>query len=389
MAPQENWIQTTFADGSTNGHQWLWIYTSNAIYEKKWYVSIEDSSDYRLGIWFLNDFKNMTLFGDGQTVGESTVPYASSVLVNYGDPLLKRISDNKELPQVPLDSWLGNEIYSDPSKTVFKVLSADINNDGFKDLVIVLTDWTVKILKNYGWTNPYRDIQELFRLVDNITDVPVGDVDNNGYPDLIVRTDRDQLRVYTNDRWVFDVDGKLVCLNTNAQDGQISINPSSVAWIKLFFEDMDKDNVLDIVSSDGIGDVKIFYGWLTNWKPNYVSTLEYTCDADWYTRQKNSTTVVKRFGLTIDPSAYIQDQSMLHIQGWNISSDNNTSTTDTDYSKATLPANSPDFLSSLQNMTKTSTFSAGDLMGGMTSYLQTAANQSLLNTGLLYFCCEL
>ena len=380
LAPQENWIQTTFADGSTNGHQWLWIYTSNAIYEKKWYVSIEDSSDYRLGIWFLNDFKNMTLFGDGQTVGESTVPYASSFLVNYGDPLLKRISDNKELPQVPLDSWLGNEIYSDPSKTVFKVLSADINNDGFKDLVIVLTDWTVKILKNYGWTNPYRDIQELFRLVDNITDVQVGDVDNNGYPDLIVRTDRDQLRVYTNDRWVFDVDGKLVCLNTNAQDGQISINPSSVAWIKLFFEDMDKDNVLDIVSSDGIGDVKIFYGWLTNWKPNYVSTLAYTCDADWYTRQKNSTTVVKRFGLTIDPSAYIQDQSMLHIQGWNISSDNNTSTTDTDYSKATLPANSPDFLSSLQNMTKTSTFSAGDLMGGMTSYLQTAANQSLLNT---------
>jgi hypothetical protein len=46
----------------------------------------------------------MTLFGDGQTVGEATVPYASSFLVNYGDPLLKRISDNHEVAQLPLDS---------------------------------------------------------------------------------------------------------------------------------------------------------------------------------------------------------------------------------------------------------------------------------------------
>jgi hypothetical protein len=114
----------------------------------------------------LADFKNITLFGDGKTVGESTVPYASAFLVNYGDPLLKRISDNVELAQVPLDTGIGTQIYSDPDKTIFKVISADINNDTIKDMIIVFTDGTVKVLKNYGGTNPYRDVGELFSLVD-------------------------------------------------------------------------------------------------------------------------------------------------------------------------------------------------------------------------------
>jgi len=379
--PQEYATQTTFAQSSTNGLSGLWIYTSESIFEKEWYKSIEDSSDYKLGIGFLGDFKNITLFGDGKSVGEATVPYGSSFLINYGDPLLKRISDNIELKELPLDSGIGTQVYSEPDKTIFKVISADINNDALKDMVIVFTDGTVKVLKNYGGTNPYRDVGELFRLVDGIKDIQVGDVDNNGYADLIVRTDKDQLRVYTNDRWVFDVDGKLVCLNTNAQDGQMSTDPSHITDMQTFFEDMDKDGVLDIVTNDSIGDIKVFYGWLTNGEPNYLSTLAYTCDANWYTRQKNTSIVVKRFGLSVDPSLYIQDTSLLHIKWWNITSDVDTSTEDTDYSSATLPSNSPDFLTSLSTTSKNpSSFSVSSLMGWMSSYLQTEATKSLVNS---------
>jgi hypothetical protein len=59
---------------------------------------------------------------------------------------------------------------------------------------------------------------------------------------------------------VFDVDGKLVCLNTNADDGQISKDPSHISNMQTFFEDMDQDGVLDIVTNDTIGDIKVFYG---------------------------------------------------------------------------------------------------------------------------------
>ncbi len=377
VAPQEYWIQTTFADGSTNGMSGLWIYTTQTIFEKQGYNSIEDSANYKLGMWFLGDFKNITLFGDGKSVGEATIPYASSFLINYGDPLLKRISDNVELAQVPLDTGIGTQIYSDPNKTIFKVISADINNDGLKDMVIVFTDGTVKILKNYGGTNPYRDVGELFRLIDGIKDIQVGDVDNNNYADLIVRTDKDQVRVYTNDRWVFDVDGRLVCLNTNAQDGQVSTDPSHVSDMQIFFEDMDKDGVTDIVTNDTIGDVKIFYGGLTKGEPNYLSKLSYTCDPDWYTRQKTSSIVVKRFGLSINPDLYIQDTSMMHIKWWNIISDADTSLQDTDYSDASLPENPPAFLDWITDPSK---FSATSLVGWFTNYLQTESNKSLLTT---------
>ena len=69
---------------------------------------------------------------------------------------------------------------------------------------------------------------------------------------------------------------------------------------------------------------------------------------------------MKRFGVSIDPSLYIQDMSMLHIKGWNITSDVDTSVQDVNYAGATLPINAPDFMSSLSNP---SSFSISGLMG--------------------------
>lgn len=148
---------------------------------------------------------------------------------------------------------------------------------------------------------------------------------------------------------MFDVDGRLVCLNTNIEDGQVSTDPSNISNIQTFFEDMDKDKVLDIVTSDSLGDIKIFYGGVTDGEPNYLSKLAYTCDANRYARQKKSSIVVKRFGLSIDPDLYIQDMSLLHVKGRNINSDVNTGTADVNYSSATLPANAPNFVNMLSN----------------------------------------
>lgn len=309
----------TFAEWTTNWEKGIWIIDLLGTFEKEGYLSIEDSTSYAEGIGFRSDFKNITLFGDGKTVWESTIPFGSQFLINFWDPLLSRISENVEIKSVDLDLWIGEQVYTNTSKAIFKVLNTDINNDGLTDIITVFSDGTIKLLKNYWGTHPYTNMQDLMRLSDSIKDIFVGDVDWNNYPDILVWTNNQQLRVYKNDKWVLDVDGNMICLNINADGTKIQKNPESVAWLQqLFFEDMDKDGNIDIVTNDVIWDIKIFYGWSKNGQWHYVSTLQYACDDDWHARQKESVRLVKSYGVVIEPDFYIQDESMVHVKGWSI-----------------------------------------------------------------------
>jgi len=307
----------TFAEWTTNWKKWIWIIDVLWIFEKEWYLSIEDSDNYELWIGFRWDFKNITLFGDWKSVGESTIPFGSQFLINFWDPLLSRVSNNNEISSVSMDLGIGEQIYTNPSKSILKVLDTDFNNDWLNDILVVFTDWTIKLLKNYWGTHPYSNMQDIMRLADSIRDVFVGDVDGNNYPDILVWTNNNQLRVYKNDKWVIDVDGNMICLNINADNTKVQEKPESVEWLQqLFFEDMDLDWNIDIITNDLVGDIKIFYGWAKGWKTNYVSTLPYACDDDWYDRQKNNTKLVKSFGVVVDSDFYIQDDSMVRTKGW-------------------------------------------------------------------------
>jgi hypothetical protein len=312
--------EIAFAEWTTNGEQWIWIIDLFWVFAKEWYLSIEDSYDYEQWIWFRADFKNITLFGDWKTVGEATIPFGSQFLINFWDPLISRISKNIEIDVVKQDLGIGEHLYSNASKSIFKVLNGDINNDGLEDVVVVFNNGSVKVLKNYWWSDPYTDMQDLMLLADSIEDIYLWDVDGNNYPDILVWTTNKRVKVYRNSKWVFAVDGNLVCLNVNAPSGSVSKNPDLVWEIQqIFFEDMDKDGIMDIVTNDAVGDIKAFYGGTTNGWGNYVSTLEYTCDDNWYDRQKNATVLVKSFGAEVDPSRYVQDDSMIHVNWWIIS----------------------------------------------------------------------
>ncbi|MBO4203867.1 hypothetical protein J5893_03490 [bacterium] len=112
-----------------------------------------------------------------------------------------------------------------------------------------------------------------------------------------------------------------MCLNINVQDGQQQPNPSDISRIQqIFFEDMDHDGALDIITNDARGFVKIFYGGKTQGQANYLSRESTHCDDGRYDRQKNTTLTVARFGLTLDERLKVVDNSMVTWEGLDVSS---------------------------------------------------------------------
>ncbi|MEI7562326.1 MAG: VCBS repeat-containing protein [bacterium] len=92
-------------------------------------------------------------------------------------------------------------MFSDPNKTIFKAIPADINNDGLEDIIIAYTDGTIKLAKNYGGkTAAYTDLQELMIVADAIGDIKIGDTNGDGYPDIIVQTAQNKIFVYKNNK---------------------------------------------------------------------------------------------------------------------------------------------------------------------------------------------
>ena len=280
-------LNQTFSNGSTDELSSIWIFDALSEFElDSNYKSIQNSDNIDDRIWFLGDFKNITLFAEWEIVGDATRKYGSEFVINLGDPLLSRKDKNDYVYWTKFDGGIWNEIYVDSEKDIFGTYQIDFNNDKLEDLLVVYLDWTIKLSKNYWWTPDLRDMQDLMRIAVGIQDVFVWDVDGDKYDDIIIRTNNNQLRAYLNKKWVFDVDGKVVCLNQNVFEWEISSNPSSLDWIfQIFVEDMDLDGTIDIVAYDNKWYIKVFYWWTTKWWPNYLSMEEYACDSWWYDRQ--------------------------------------------------------------------------------------------------------
>ncbi|MDR0370202.1 MAG: hypothetical protein LBH96_07075 [Candidatus Peribacteria bacterium] len=124
-------------------------------------------------IGFRGDFKNISLFAQGERVGEATKQFGSEVLINLGDPLLKKYDKNSEVYNTVYDGGMGENIFSNPEKTIFKVKEIDFNNDGFKDILVVYTDGTIKLAKNYGEEPHYRNLENLMFITVGIEEVSI------------------------------------------------------------------------------------------------------------------------------------------------------------------------------------------------------------------------
>ncbi|MEF2176074.1 MAG: FG-GAP-like repeat-containing protein [Candidatus Absconditabacteria bacterium] len=301
-----------FGEGSTNGLQGIGVYnllSKKSYNENQGYSSIEDSTNPELNIGFRANMQNINNFANGNSVGESTISFASEFLINYGDPLLTRISDNEKVNGTNFDKGLGKLIYGDSNGGIIKVVGFDFNGDEVKDFAVGYSDGTIRLLKNYKGTDPYNDLGELMVIADGIEDLFAGDVDGDGYDDLIVKTSGNKVRVYVNKGGVFEIDGRLVCLDVpGGPDNLESLS-------QIFWEDMDKDGKIDVVTNDVSGDVKIFYGGKSGNGFNYLSNDYYSCDIDRKVRQKDRVKLVDNYSIQIDSQAKIKDESLVHWYG--------------------------------------------------------------------------
>lgn len=206
-------------------------------------------------------------------------------------------------------------IFSEPEKTIFKTLDIDYNNDGLRDLLVVYEDGSIKLQKQYQ-DKQFYDLGTLMISAEEIKEIFIGDVDGNSFEDIIIRNAKNQLRIYTNEDGVFDVDGRIACLNTNVSLGQKNEKAESLSGVhQVFVKDMDVDGKIDVVTFDRKGYLKIFYGNGNKNNHSYLSKEVDNCDPDRYQRQEKQSKIIKTFGLQLNPKKAIRDESLIRWDG--------------------------------------------------------------------------
>ena len=154
-------IEPAFVDGSTNGTRGLAIYSQGSTFadSNKSYLGLQDASDNPdEGIGFRGDYKAVSNFAAGQSVGQATEGFGSEFLINYGDPLLTKTTDNTLVDSTDYDQGIGTPVTSNPEKTIAQVLDIDYNADGLQDMITIYQDGGVELFKNYGGSKGLVDM---------------------------------------------------------------------------------------------------------------------------------------------------------------------------------------------------------------------------------------
>jgi len=301
--------------GSTNSPKGWMIYDRSSAplsSQTSWVGGVEDSRDADTNTNRKNTFHAATAFSEGDPVGAATQHGASPFLISMGDPLISRQSGNDIVDSTEYDAGQGKTIFTETDKSIYTTKPFDLDRDGQKDLLVIYTDGSVRILKNSGGKDPYKNLGMLMVIADGIKNVFIGDTDGNSYEDIMIQTNDDKLRVYKNDEGKMDVDGLQVCLAIPG--GQENVKNAH----EMFVEDMDHDGNIDIITNDTVGNIHVFYGGSSSAGDNYISKNKTDCDDQWQSRVDTNKKLVKSYGVTLMPGQKTYDNSLIHRQGLTI-----------------------------------------------------------------------
>jgi uncharacterized repeat protein (TIGR01451 family) len=226
------------------------------------YISLEKSNE-EAGIGFTGDNKHMILLAAGNSVGESSMVYASDAGIVLGDPTVRLNNkigspDNYYNYQVGL---AGNGFTKDLGKEIFtgdapvkEMTTIDYNHDGLKDVLVAYENGQVRLLQNNNSYPRFTDRGVFLDFSGGIVGMTAGDFNGDGLEDLIVAT-ADSCRqgevcvdLYENHN------GNFVRQNLNLQP---FTDKNRVYMMRS--ADMNNDGFLDLVTSDDTGAIRVFY----------------------------------------------------------------------------------------------------------------------------------
>lgn len=231
------------------------------------YVSLEKSNEVP-GVGFTGDNKFMLLFSAGNSVGEANLPYASEVGVVIGDPTV-RINNKGTASATGFTKDIGKEIYAGdiPVKTLTMM---DYNGDSLSDLLVGYDSGEVRLLQNNQSNPRFEDKGTFLNFSNGVLSMANDDFDHDGLQDMVVAT-KDSCKVgevcvdlYMNK-------------NGNFVRQHLELQPFSDKNRVYMVQsgDMNNDGYSDIITSDDSGTIRVFYNKKGQIEPfgQYVGSL--------------------------------------------------------------------------------------------------------------------
>lgn len=215
------------------------------------YISLEAAPD-EAGIGFKGDNKHMLLFAAGNSVGESNLPYSSEIGVVLGDPTV-RINNKKDVSQTGFTKDIGKEIFTG-DQPVKELTMLDYNSDGLNDILVSYTDGKIRLLQNNNSYPRFEDRGMYANFPNGILSMATADFNNDGQEDLMIAS-KESCRVgevcidlYENHH------GNLVRKHLALQP---FTEKNRVYMIRA--GDMNNDGYPELVTSDDTGAIRVFY----------------------------------------------------------------------------------------------------------------------------------